>query len=103
MVSVTVHWPRVPNEHGGTTLWFGSWLVGDSGGEGAKFYSGRGGDVDTYVAPHRATGLRIRRWPNEGLDAEYADVLELPPGQSLSADDLDFDTRQKYANIPGID
>lgn len=103
MASITVHWPRVPNEHGETMLWFGSWLVGDDGGEGPSIYSGRGGDVDAYQAPGNATGLRVRRWPNEGFDAEYADILELPPSLSISADELDFDTRQHYARIPGED
>lgn len=103
MTSITVHWPRVPNEHGETMLWYGSWLVGNDGSEGPGIYSGRGGDIDTYHPPEGATGLRIRRWPNEGFDAEYADILELVPARTISADELDFDTRQRYARIPGVD
>ncbi len=103
MTSITVHWPRVPNEHGDTMLWFGSWLVGNDGREGPSIYSGRGGDVDTYQAPDGATGLRVRRWPNEGLDAEYADLLQLDPAITISADELNFDSRQPYTHIPGVD
>jgi hypothetical protein len=100
MASITVVWPDTANEHGGRTLWFGSWLTGNQGFEGAWFYSGRGGERTNYQIPPDATGLRIRRWPNEGLDAEYADVLvqEAPP--SLSADQLDFDAPQPFSLLP---
>lgn len=103
MASITVHWPNIPNEHGDRMLWHGSWLVGNEGGEGPQFYSGRGGDVDTYQAPSQATGVRLRRWPNEGLDFEYADILDLSASPSISADELEYDKRQHFARIPGVD
>ena len=82
-------------------LWFGSWLAGTDGSEGAWFYSGRGGDVLSYDIPSSATGLRIRRWPNEGLDAEFADIMSLPQnGDVLVVEDLDFDTRQPFSSLP---
>jgi hypothetical protein len=100
MTAITVAWPDSANEHGGRMLWFGSWLTGDQGSEGAWFYSGRGGERQSYPIPPGATGVRIRRWPNEGLDAEYADVLvhELP--EQLAADALDFDAPQPFSLLP---
>src|SRR5262249_14564287 len=71
MPSITVTWPVVENEHGWDMLWFGAWLVGNDGSEGPWFYNGRGGESSSYDVPPVATGVRFRRWPNEGLDAEY--------------------------------
>ena len=94
--NVRITWPVEASEHGRPMLWFGSWLTGDSGEEAGWFYSGRGGESADYAVPQSATGIRIRRWPNEGFDAEYADVLaisepELRPGT------LDFDRRQEHS------
>ncbi len=94
---VEIAWPALPNEHGGRMLWFGSWLVGHEGAEAAWFYSGRGGERGCYTVPPDATGLRIRRWPNEGFDAEYADVLDLSACRELKPADLDFDRRQRFS------
>ncbi len=80
-------------------LWFGAWLVGDDGSEGAWFHSGRGAAEGRYAVPADATGIRIRRWPSDGFDAEYADVLDLST-PSLLAEQLDFDRRQAYSLLP---
>ncbi|HLZ72216.1 MAG TPA: hypothetical protein VKV26_20110 [Dehalococcoidia bacterium] len=96
-MDVEIAWPALVNEHGGRMLWFGSWLVGGAGDEAAWFYSGRGGERGRYPVPQGATGLRIRRWPNEGFDAEYADVLDLRRLQKLDAEALDFDRRQPFS------
>jgi hypothetical protein len=79
-------------------LWFGSWLSGDDGSEGDWYYSGRGGEFGRYDVPGNATGVRIRRWPNEGLDAEYVDVLSFR-GETIAADALDFDAPQHYSRL----
>ena len=50
--------------------------------------------------PDGATGLRIRRWPNEGLDAEYADIVPLAEVREVSADALDFDAPQQFSRLP---
>jgi len=80
-------------------LWFGSWLVGDRGQEGGWFHSARGPAEGRYPVPPEATGLRIRRWPSDGLDAEYADVLRTDTAE-IDAAALDFDTRQPYSVLP---
>lgn len=80
-------------------LWFGSWLRGDEGVEGGWFYSGRGGEYAEYPIPANATGVRIRRWPNEGLDAEYADVLAVDCLAELSPAALDFDAPQHFSRL----
>lgn len=94
---VEIVWPALPNEHGERMLWFGSWLVGNDGAEAAWFYSGRGGEHGRYAVPPEATGLRIRRWPNEGFDAEYADVLDVARGSEVKPAELDFDRRQPFS------
>jgi hypothetical protein len=99
MASIRVNWPRESNEHGRPMLWFGSWLSGDTGAEGAWFYSGRGGDAGEYPVPPQATGLRVRRWPNEGLDAEYADVLPLDGRTAVAIEELDFDAPQPFSHL----
>ncbi len=100
MDELTVAWPSTENEHGEPMLWFGSWLVGDAGGEGGWFYSGRGGTRARYSAPNGVTGVRIRRWPNEGFDAEYVDLLDLNGGAEIHPAELDFDVRQRYSLLP---
>lgn len=80
-------------------LWFGSWLTGGEGVEGEWFYSGRGGERASYTVPGRATGLRVRKWPNEGLDAEYADVLAFDGLGEVAPASLDFDTRQRFSRL----
>ncbi|MCC7364336.1 MAG: hypothetical protein IT303_08170 [Dehalococcoidia bacterium] len=100
MGEITVEWPAQENEHGGRLLWFGSWLVGESGAEGEWFYTGRGGVRETYRVPPVASGVRIRRWPNEGLDAEYADVVGLGGLARLCPERLDFDVRQRFSRLP---
>ena len=100
--SITVRWPAELNEHGAPLLWFGSWLTGSTGAEGSWFYSGRGGEHAEYPIPAEATGLRIRRWPNEGLDAEYSDVIALDKLSELLPAALDFDAwRAKSARKYG--
>ena len=86
------------NEHGRQMLWFGSWLVGDGGAEGQWFYSGRGGERGVYSVPVAVSGVRFRRWPNEGFDAEYADVLASDVPEIAPAE-LDFDIRQRYSML----
>jgi hypothetical protein len=100
MPRITVDWPSELNEHGRTMLWFGSWIVGRDGTEGQWFYNGRGGTREQYEAPPRAIGVRIRRWPNEGFDAEYADLLSLDGLDTIAPRDLDFDTRQELSLLP---
>jgi hypothetical protein len=99
MASITVNWPAEQNEHGRPLLWFGSWLQGNDGAEGAWFYSGHGGKSGSYPVPAGATGLRVRRWPNEGLDAEYVDILKLDEVGELSPQTLDFDVAQPYSHL----
>jgi len=97
MPEIDVTFPAERNEHGRPMLWFGSWLVGDAGGEAGWFYSGRGGVRNHHPIPPEATGLRIRRWPNEGFEPEYADILSLDSLRELRAGDLDFDSRQRFS------
>ena len=99
MDSITVRWPADLNEHGSPLLWFGSWLTGSTGAEGSWFYSGRGGEHAEYPVPAEATGLRIRRWPNEGLDAEYSDVIAIEKLSELHPSALDFDAPQPFSRF----
>lgn len=96
MRSITVDWPAEMNEHGRPMLWFGSWLAGHEGVEGAWFYSGRGGDRQAYPVPSWATGVRIRRWPNEGFDAEYVDVGPTEWDEAIAAGALNFEVPQPF-------
>ena len=91
--------PDELNEHGEQMLWHGSWLVSDDGVEGDAFYSGRGGVTGRYALPAAAVGLRVRRWPNEGLEPEYADVLDLAHRRELRGSDLDFDVTQPFSRL----
>lgn len=91
MPSLTVTWPAETNEHGRPMLWFGSWLRGHEGEEGQWFYSGRGAEQGRYAVPGWATGLRIRKWPNEGLDAEYSDIFPIESMAEVQPASLDFE------------
>ena len=97
---LTVHWPDLLNEHGYGLLWFGSWIVGDDGAEGEWFYSGRGGETRTAAIPEGAIGVRVRRWPSEGIEAEYADVLLRGGPRELWPEQLDYNVKQPFARIP---
>ncbi len=96
-IELAIQWPAATNEHGDRMLWFGSWLVGSHGAEAAWFYSGRGGEQGRYAVPATATGVRIRRWPNEGFEAEYVDVLNLAGLNELAPAGLDFDRPQRFS------
>jgi hypothetical protein len=91
--------PEELNEHGDRMLWYGSWLVSEDGVEGDGFYSGRGGVSGRYAVPASAVGLRVRRWPNEGLEPEYVDVMGLAHVQELCAGDLNFDVTQPFSRL----
>lgn len=97
---LVVHWPEQLNEHGYGLLWFGSWIIDNEGAEGDWFYSGRGGETQTMPVPSDAIGVRVRRWPSEGLDAEYADVLLSEGPREVWAEQLNFDIKQPFARIP---
>lgn len=58
-----------------------------------------GATCGEYPIPAEATGLRIRRWPNEGLDAEYSDVLALDRLSQLFPSSLDFDATQPFSRF----
>jgi hypothetical protein len=92
-----IDWPVLMNVHGGPTLWFAAWLVGDRGEEAGACYNGRGGERIALAPPPSATGIRVYRWRNEGLDPEYCDI-ELPAG-TLDAAALDFDRPQRYSRL----
>ncbi len=99
--ALTLHWPELMNEEGFGLLWFGSWIVDAAeGAEGEWFYSGRGGETQTEPIPESAIGVRIRRWPSEGLEAEYADVLLADDPGEVWPEQLDFDRKQPFARIP---
>ena len=99
MAEIAILWPAEQNEHGEQMLWTGSWLVGSQGEEGEGIYSGRGGQRCSYQVPGAATGLRIRRWPNEGLEAEYVDVLDVHGPIEVAPARLDFDKRQPFSRL----
>ncbi len=99
--ALTLHWPELMNEEGFGLLWFASWIVdADEGVEGEWFYSGRGGETQIAPIPSEAIGVRIRRWPSEGLEAEYVDVLLADDPGEVWAEQLDFDRKQPFARIP---
>lgn len=95
--AVRIDWPTIRNVHGGATLWFAAWLIGDAGAEAASLYSGRGGTTVEAEPPPGATGIRVYRWLNEGLDPEYCDI-DLPAG-SVNAGTLDFDRPQRFSRL----
>ena len=90
---LTVEWPSISNEHGDAMLWLGAWLIGDKGAEGEWFHSGRGGAQTRHDVPAEATGIRLRRWPNEGLAPEYADLIPITALQVLSLIHISEPTR----------
>lgn len=95
---LTVDWPDLVNEDGAPMLWFGAWLVGDRGDEGVWFHSGRGGAHTAHDVPAEATGVRLRRWPNEGLAPEYTDIIPVPEG-ALDAADASFEREQPFSRL----
>jgi len=99
---LAVVWPVEENEHGGRMLWAGAWLVGGSGEEGEAIYSGRGGESTRHPVPAAVTGLRIRRWPNEGLEPEYVDVLDLAGVGEVRPEALDFERPQPFSRLVGV-
>jgi hypothetical protein len=98
MTEIRVNWPDLENEHGGRMLWFGAWLVSNDGDEGPWFYSGRGAEITTHQTPAGAVGLRLRRWPSEGLDPEYVD-LTLNGASDIDPLMLDFDRAQPHSRL----
>lgn len=98
--SIRIHWPEVANEQGRPMLWFGSWLVDGNGREGGWFHSGRGGAESAHAVPGDVIGIRIRRWPNDGLEPEYADLVPLNGTTELTATELEFDRRQQFSLLP---
>jgi hypothetical protein len=95
---LTCHWPNSDNEHGAPMLWLGSWLVGAHGEEGDWFHSDRGAAISQHAVPQTATGLRVRRWPNEGLEPEYVDLTPVPPDAVL-VDELPFERPQSFSML----
>ena len=97
---LTIKWPKLLNEHGYGLLWFASWIVGEDGSEGDWFYSGRGGELQRTRIPPAAIGVRVRRWPSEGFEAEYADVL-FGDGTvtEVSPEQLAFDMAQRFSRL----
>ncbi len=91
-----VHWPDTLNEKGAAMLWLGAWLVGAEGVEGDWFHSDRGAGVTNHEIPSDATGIRVRRWPAEGLSPEYVDIT---PIESLTIDAaaLPFEREQPFS------
>ncbi|MFN0094955.1 MAG: hypothetical protein ACKVVT_09270 [Dehalococcoidia bacterium] len=100
MPDLTVSFPFVLNEQERPMIWFAAWLVGDAGVEGDWFHSARGAAEVTVAIPADATGLRIRKWPNDGFEAEYADILDLARLRTLDAGEVDFDVRQEFSRLP---
>lgn len=96
---VAVEWPDLSNEDDEPMLWFGAWLVGNEGVEGSWFHSGRGAARTVHPIPEDATGIRLRRWPNEGLAPEYADLIP-PPAGTVSAADMLFEREQPFSLLP---
>lgn len=97
---LVIHYPAELNEHGYGLLWFASWIVDGQGTEGDWFYSGRGGESRSEAIPRDAIGVRIRRWPSEGLDAEYSDILFADGAREVQAAELDFDRKQRFSRLP---
>ncbi len=96
---LTIHWPDELNEHGWPMLWFGSWLTGEDGWESGWFYRGRGNLSEGYPIPADASGFRIRKWPSEGIDPEYADV-SFNGVSEFWAEKLDFDVEKEHSRLP---
>ncbi|MDA0352856.1 MAG: hypothetical protein O3A10_11675 [Chloroflexi bacterium] len=96
---VAIDWPDLLNEGDQPMLWFGAWLVGDAGVEGDWFHSGRGAASTAHRVPSGATGIRLRRWPNEGLAPEYADLIPVPAGP-VDAAEASFEREQPFSLLP---
>jgi hypothetical protein len=97
MTHINLSFPYVLNEQERPMIWFASWLVGDDGTEGAWFHSDRGSAEVRVTPPAGATGIRIRRWPNDGFDAEYADILDFRGMSDIDAGELEYDRRQQFS------
>lgn len=97
---LSITWPEITNERSVPMLWLGAWLLGPDGEEGDWFHSGRGAAVTEHEVPFGVTGVRIRRWPNEGLAPEYADVIPVPQSE-LAAESVLFDRRQPFSALTG--
>ena len=95
---LTVEWPSISNEHGDAMLWLGAWLIGDKGAEGEWFHSGRGGAQPRRDVPAAATGIRLRRWPNEGLAPEYAALIPITALQ-VNAAAVSFEREQPFSML----
>lgn len=87
------------NEQGEHMLWMASWLVSEEGEEGDWFYSGTGAESGEFKAPPTAIGLRIRRWPTNGLDPEYVDLSLADIEGPVSDRGLRFDHRQRFSRL----
>ena len=96
---IAIDWPDTSNEAGSPMLWFGAWLVGSDGVEGDWFHSGRGVADTLHVIPEEATGIRLRRWPNEGLAPEYADLIPVP-ADAVNAASVAFEREQPFSLLP---
>lgn len=104
--SITVHWPDSLNDFGRPMLWLATWLIGEAGEEGDWFFSGRTADgnsgSDEGLGPHAvpadATGIRVRRWPDEEFSPEYADLIPIP-SEVIRVDALSFDRRQIHSRL----
>jgi hypothetical protein len=94
--SITVAWPETLNEKGKPMLWLGAWLVGSEGVEGDWFHSGRGGGQTSHEIPAEATGVRLRKWPAEGLAPEYADMTPIESSR-IDASTLPFERPQPFS------
>ena len=97
-ITITVSWPDTLNEKGKPMLWLGAWLVGSDGLEGDWFHSGRGGAETNHDVPSEATGVRVRRWPAEGLAPEYADIAPIE-STTIDASTLPFEREQPFSML----
>lgn len=95
---LTINWPDLANERGRPMLWLATWLIGAGGEEGDWFHSGRGAAVSHQMVPPDATGIRVRRWPAEGLAPEYADLVPVPRG-TVDAGSFPFQRRQSFSRL----
>lgn len=95
-LNITVLWPDIVNEKGKPMLWLGAWLIGSEGIEGDWFHSGRGGGETSHEVPPDATGVRVRKWPSEGLAPEYADMTPIESSR-IDASMLPFERQQPFS------
>jgi hypothetical protein len=85
---------KTTNQQSRPMKWFISWLVGTGASEGEQVYSGEACTLTDISVPAEAVGLRIRKWPSEGLHPEYVDVLLASISDELDSEALDFDMPQ---------